>query len=91
MPEKYSAIGVVRMQITEQRIAEAFDYSRFEPSKSMKEIISAFAEKYKIAQNGLREKVSFDELSGEKAGKTTKQPVQDISTKTVEKKNGKSF
>lgn len=79
------------MQITEQRIAEVFDYSRFEPSKTMKEIISAFSEKYKIAQNSLREKVTFDELSGEKAGKTTKQPVRDSSTKDIEKKNGKSF
>lgn len=79
------------MQITEQRIAEIFDYSRFEPSKGMKEIISAFAQKYKIAQNSLREKVAFDELSGEKAGKTAKQPVQDGSTKTMEKKNGKSL
>lgn len=79
------------MQITEQRIAEIVDYSRFEPSKSMKEIISVFAEKYKIAQNSLREKVTFDELSGERVGKTTKQSVQDSSTKTVEKKNGKSF
>ena len=79
------------MQITEQRIAEIFDYSRFEPSKSMKEIISAFAKKYKIVQNSLRAKVTLDKLSGEKAGKTTKQPVQDSSTKNIEKKNGKSF
>ncbi|MGN0684381.1 MAG: hypothetical protein ACI4JY_11950 [Oscillospiraceae bacterium] len=79
------------MQITEQRIAEIFDYSRFEPSKSMKEIISAFAEKYKIAQNSLREKVAFDELSGEKVGNPTKQPVRDGSAKKTEKKNGKSF
>lgn len=78
------------MQITEQRIAEIFDYSRFEPSKTMEKIVSAFAEKFKINQKNSRERVSFDELSDDKSAKTAKQSNRDIA-KNVEKKNGKSL
>ena len=78
------------MQISEQRIAEIFDYSRFEPSKTMEKIASAFAEKFKINQKNSRERVSFDELSDDKTAKTAKQSNRDIA-KNVEKKNGKSL
>ena len=78
------------MQISEQRIAEIFDYSRFEPSKTMEKIASAFAEKFKINQKNSRERVSFDELSDGKSAKTAKQPNRDIA-KNTEKKNGKSL
>ena len=62
------------MQFTEKRIAETFDYARFEPSESMEKIVAAFAERYMTAQKGSREKMSFSELSGENAAKTTKDP-----------------
>ena len=78
------------MQISEQRIAEIFDYSRFEPSKTMEKIVSAFAEKFKINQKNSRERVSLDELSDVKTAKTAKQPSRDIA-KNAEKKNGKSL
>ena len=78
------------MQISEQRIAEIFDYSRFEPSHSMETIVSAFAEKFKINQKNSRQRVSFDELSDKNSAKTAKQPNQDIA-KNAEKKNGKSL
>lgn len=84
-------IGVVGMQIAEQRIAEIFDFSRFEPSKTMEKIVSAFAEKYKVNQKNSRERVSFDELLDNKSAKTEKQPNHDNLSKSSEKKNDKSM
>lgn len=78
------------MQFTEKRIAETFDYARFEPSKSMEKIIAAFAEKFMTAQKAPREKISFSELSDETAAKTTKQPKKSLS-KNLEKKNDNSL
>ena len=77
------------MQISEHRIVEIFDFSRFEPSKTMEKIVTAFAEKYKLTRNASREKMSFDELSGEKAAKTSKQTGQNGLSKSSEKKNDK--
>lgn len=79
------------MHITEQRIAEIFDYSRFEPSQGMETIISGFAEKFKLAQKNTRQKVSFDEISGGNTSKTTKQPNQEDLSNYSEKKKGKSI
>ena len=78
------------MQFTEKRIAETFDYARFEPSEGMEKIVAAFAERYMTAQKGSREKMSFSELSGENAAKTTKRPEQSAS-KNLEKKNDNSL
>ena len=78
------------MQISEQRIAEIFDYSRFEPSKAMEKIVSAFAEKFKLNQKNSRERISFDELSGEKTAKT-KQQNHENPSRSVEKKNGRNL
>lgn len=77
------------MQIAEKHIAEIFDFSRFEPSKTMEKIVSAFAEKYRLVQKNPREKVSFEELSGEKTARTAKQPNLNNLSKTSEKKNDK--
>lgn len=79
------------MQFSENRIAEIFDYSRFEPSEAMGEIVSCFAEKYKLAWKKTREKVTFDELSGEKAAKVTKPPAKDSFSRSSEKKNDKKL
>ncbi len=79
------------MQFTEKRIAEIFDYSRFEPSDAMREITSSFAEKYKLARKNTREKVTFDQLSGEKAAKVTKPPAKDSFSRSSEKKNDKKL
>lgn len=78
------------MQFTDKRIAETFDYARFEPSKSMEKIIAAFAEKFKTTQKNPREKISFDELSGENTAKTVNRPEKSAS-KNLEKKSGKSL
>lgn len=75
------------MQISEQRIAEVLDFARFESTKSMEKIVSAFAEKYKLNS---REKVSFEELSGEKTAKT-KQQNHENPSRSVEKKNGRNL
>ncbi len=80
-----------KMHITEQRIAEIFDYSRFEPSHSMETIITRFAQKFGLAQNNTRQKVSFGEISGDNSAKTAKQPDQEGLSKSSEKKKGKSF
>lgn len=74
------------MQITEQGVAEIFDFSRFEPSKTMEKILSAFAEKYKINKKAPRERVSFDELSDEKSAKNAKQTSRDNLAKDAEKR-----
>ncbi len=80
------------MHITEQQIAGILDYSRFEPSDGMKEIISSFAEKFKLNQAAAkREKVSFGELSGEKSTKIFKQPVRDGPQKQSDMKNRKKL
>lgn len=79
------------MQFSENRIAEIFDYSRFEPSDAMGEIVSCFAEKYNLAWKKTREKVTFDELSGEKAAKVTKPPAKDSFSRSSEKKNDKKL
>ena len=79
------------MQFSENRIAEIFDYSRFEPSEAMGEIVSCFAEKYNLARKNIREKVTFDELSGEKAAKVTKPPAKDSFSRSSEKKNDKKL
>ncbi len=79
------------MQFSENRIAEIFDYSRFEPSEAMGEIVSCFAEKYNLAWKKTREKVTFDELSGEKAAKVTKPPAKDSFSRSSEKKNDKKL
>lgn len=79
------------MQFSEKRIAEIFDYSRFEPSDAMGEIVSCFAEKYNLARKKNREKVTFDELSGEKAAKVTKPPAKDSFSRSSEKKNDKKL
>ena len=76
------------MQFTDKRIAETLDYARFEPSKSMEKIIAAFAEKFKTAQKNSREKISFEELSGESTAKTVKRPEKSVSN-NLEKKNDK--
>lgn len=66
------------MHITEQQIAGILDYSRFEPSDGMKEIVSSFAERFKIHQaTAEREKISFSELSSGNSTKIFKQPVRD--------------
>ncbi len=79
------------MQFSEKRIAEIFDYSRFEPSDAMGEIVSSFAEKYNLARKKTREKVTFDELSGEKAAKVTKPPAKGSFSRSPEKKNDKKL
>lgn len=79
------------MHITEQRIAEIFDYSRFEPSHSMETIITNFTKKFGLIQNNTRQKVSFGEISGENAAKTTKPPEQQEQSRNSEKKKGKDF
>ena len=78
------------MQISEQRIAEILDFARFEPTKSMEKIVSAFAEKFKLNQKNSRERISFDELSGEKTAKT-KQQNHENPSRSVEKKNGRNL
>lgn len=88
---RINRIGVVIMQFSEKRIAEIFDYSRFEPSDAMREIASCFAEKYNLAQKNIREKVTFDEFSGQKAAKVTKPPAKDSFSRSSEKKNDKKL
>ena len=78
------------MQITEQQIAEIFDYSRFEPSKAMENIIRDFEAKYLSAQKNSREKISFEEMTGGTTSKITKQPDKENLSKGSEKK-GKFF
>lgn len=79
------------MQFSEKRIAEILDYSRFEPSDTMGKIVSSFEEKYKLTRKNTREKVTFEELSGEKAAKITKPPANDSMSRSAEKKNGKNL
>lgn len=78
------------MQISEKQIAEILDYSRFEPSKSMEKVVSAFAEKFNLSQKTAREKVTFEELSGGNSAKTTQRPKENQTSLNAEKK-GKTF
>ena len=78
------------MQITEQQISEIFDYSRFEPSKSMENIILAFNAKYLSAQKNSREKITFEEMTGDTKAKVTKQRGKENLSKDNQKK-GKFF
>ena len=78
------------MQITELQIAEIFDYSRFEPSNAMENIIRAFEAKYLSAEKNSREKISFEEMTGETASKVTKQQGKENLSKDNQKK-GKFF
>lgn len=78
------------MQITEQQIAEIFDYSRFEPSKAMENIVRAFEAKYLSAQKNSREKISFEEMTGDTTAKVTRQQGKENLSKDNQKK-GKFF
>ena len=74
------------MQLSEQQIAEIFDYSRFEPSAGMEKIISAFDKKFDLSQKATREKVTFEELSGGNEAKTAQHPKGKTSSLNTEKK-----
>ena len=78
------------MQFSENRIAEIFDYSRFEPSEAMGEIVSCFAEKYNLAWKKTREKVTFDELSGEKAAKSQNRLLRTVFQGVPKRKTTKN-
>lgn len=79
------------MERFETKLKSAFDYSRFDPSAEMRELVSEFDGRYLSAkkEKGKREPISFEELSGGERKKTAPPKESTGLSRQIDKDTGK--